>query len=575
VSRSKTPPQWPWLFGGLVGAFAVPFFFTDLLSLDRDIYYAVYMLFVAALFVLWVRASHLDARALLVRNWRWGVALGLVCAAAMSLLVFRTEDATAHPDGLSFAAAILWRGLLYGAADGVLLSVFPILVVFEAFRRRPLLRRARGKAAVGALALAASLAFTAVYHVGYTDFRGEKLRKPVAGDVVWSLPTLLTLSPFGAPIAHAGLHVSAVVYSPDTDTFLPPHAGDASRPELQRILDSITSGPKRLAPGATAYVIWPGGHWSGAAGVANAKSGQPMPADTRMRLESVSKIWTATLVQQLVDEQKVHLFDTVEQWLPGVLPFGSRITILQLLTHTSGLFDDNDAFRYPRRTLAQIQDPALRAQFIHLAKRYEADPRVTFSPRFLIEVAAEQPLYFEPGHGFHYSNIGFNVLGLIVERVTGQQLRRVFEQRIFRPLGVKETAYNPQGPIRGGHPRGYFMHRGRWLDRTDVHPGKGADGGIVSNAQETTRFLVGLMQGKLLSRQVLRGMKSYAFWSGGWETPCGVAWGHGGAGDGFKTEALVNDDGTRVVVLLLNGRNERTDLGAPEAASRLFCAASP
>jgi len=158
VRRSKTPPQWPWLFGGLVGAFAVPFFFTDLLSLDRDIYYAVYMSFVAALCVLWVRVSHLDARALLLRNWHWGVALGLVCAAAMSLLVFRTEDATAHPDGLSFTAAILWRGLLYGAADGVLLSVFPILVVFEAFRRRPLLRRARGKAAVGALALAASLA---------------------------------------------------------------------------------------------------------------------------------------------------------------------------------------------------------------------------------------------------------------------------------------------------------------------------------------------------------------------------------------------------------------------------------
>jgi hypothetical protein len=63
-------------------------------------------------------------------------------------------------------------------------TVFPILVVFEAFRSRPLLQKGRGKAAVGAIALAASLVFTAVYHLGYTDFRGEKLRKPVAGDVV-------------------------------------------------------------------------------------------------------------------------------------------------------------------------------------------------------------------------------------------------------------------------------------------------------------------------------------------------------------------------------------------------------
>jgi D-alanyl-D-alanine carboxypeptidase len=573
-AEPRAARQWPWLVGGLVGAFAVPFVFTDLLSLERDIYYAVYTLFVALLCFAWMRVTHLDTRAVLLRNWRWGVALGVGCAAVLSLLVFRTEDATAHPDGLAFAGSILWRGLLYGITDGVLLSVFPILVVFEAFRRRPLLQRRRGKAAVGLLALVASLAFTAVYHVGYSDFRGEKLRKPVAGDVVWSMPTLLTLSPFGAPIAHAGLHVSAVVHSSDTDTFLPPH--QASRPDLQSILDSITSGPRRLAPGATAYVVWPGGHWSGAAGVANAKSGQAMPRDARMRLESVSKIWTATLMMQLVDEQKVHLFDTLEQWLPGVFPFGDRITILQLLTHTSGLFDDNDAYNHPRRTFARIDDPALRARFVALAKKYEADPRLTIPALFFVKLAATQPLYFEPGQGYHYSNIGFNVLGLVVERATGQPIRRAFEQRIFRPLGLEQTAYNPQGPIRGQHPRGYFIRDGRLIDMTDAHSGKAGDGGIVSNAEETTQFLVGLMQGKLLSRQVLRGMKSYAFWNGGWRTPCGeIAWGHSGAGDGFKSEALVNEDGTRAVVLLLNGRGERTNIGAPAAAEQMFCASDP
>jgi hypothetical protein len=62
-----------------------------------------------------------------------------------------------------------------------------------------------------------------VYHLGYSDFRSEKLRKPIVGDVVWSTPTLVTLSPLGAPIAHIGLHTSAVVHSSETDTFLPPH----------------------------------------------------------------------------------------------------------------------------------------------------------------------------------------------------------------------------------------------------------------------------------------------------------------------------------------------------------------
>jgi hypothetical protein len=64
---------------------------------------------------------------------------------------------------------------------------------------------------------------TAVYHSGYSDFRSAKLRKPVMGDVVWSLPTLVTLNPIGAPIAHVGLHFSAVLHSYETDTFLPPH----------------------------------------------------------------------------------------------------------------------------------------------------------------------------------------------------------------------------------------------------------------------------------------------------------------------------------------------------------------
>jgi hypothetical protein len=108
----------------------------------------------------------------------------------------------------------------------LLLSAFPILVVFAAFAGTRLRRHRTGTAVVGLIALVASLAMTAVYHAGYSEFRGEEIRKPVAGDVVWSAPTLLTLNPVGAPIAHAAMHTSAVVHSYETDTFLPPHATD-------------------------------------------------------------------------------------------------------------------------------------------------------------------------------------------------------------------------------------------------------------------------------------------------------------------------------------------------------------
>ena len=133
--------------------------------------------------------------------------------------------------------------MIYGFADGVILSAFPIIAVFYAFDGKRVLERRRGKLAVGALALAVSLLFTAVYHLGYSDFRGEKLRKPLVGDAIWSIPTLATLSPSLLRSRTQGC-VNAVVHSYDTDTFLPPHRSSASsrRPELQAILDSLVTG---------------------------------------------------------------------------------------------------------------------------------------------------------------------------------------------------------------------------------------------------------------------------------------------------------------------------------------------
>jgi hypothetical protein len=215
--------QWRWLGAGLVLAFALPYLLTDLLTVNRDLYYGVYAVVVFRFFALWLRHAINDPRTLLTRNWRWGVLLGVLFAGATAAIAF-SEKATPHPHEVRFAAAILWRGVVYGAADGVLLSVFPILAVVAAFSSRPLRDRSKPViAGIGALALAVSLLFTAVYHLGYSDFRGEKLRKPLIGDVIWSAPTLVTLSPLGAPLAHIGLHVSAVVHAYDTDTFLPPH----------------------------------------------------------------------------------------------------------------------------------------------------------------------------------------------------------------------------------------------------------------------------------------------------------------------------------------------------------------
>jgi hypothetical protein len=215
--------HWAWLVGGIVVAFCVPFVFADVLGVSRDLYYGLYAVAVIGLFLLWARETGYDLAAAVERHWLWAVGLGLAVAGVLTFLVLRTEDATARPDGVDLIGAVVWRGLLYGAVDGLLLSAFPILVVFAAMAGSRLNKRFRGKVVIGIVAMLASLTMTAAYHAGYSDFRSDKMSKPLTGDLVWSIPTLVTLNPIGAPIAHAGMHTTAVLHSYETDTYLPPH----------------------------------------------------------------------------------------------------------------------------------------------------------------------------------------------------------------------------------------------------------------------------------------------------------------------------------------------------------------
>lgn len=214
--------QLRWLVGGFALGFFLPFVFADQVGMQRDLYYGVYIATVVVFFALWARSTHQSLWAMMTRRWQLAAALGVVCAGLLSFIVLQ-QSATARPSGLTLAAAVAWRGVFYGLADGLLLSSFPILAVFAAFAGSPLSERMRGKVVIAVVALLASMAMTGAYHAGYSDFRSGKIANPLAGDVIWSMPTLVTLNPIGSPIAHAGMHVTAVLHSYHTDLFLPPH----------------------------------------------------------------------------------------------------------------------------------------------------------------------------------------------------------------------------------------------------------------------------------------------------------------------------------------------------------------
>ena len=352
-------------------------------------------------------------------------------------------------------------------------------------------------------------------------------------------------------------------------------AGQETRAEyMQGILDGVVTGPNRLAPGASAYVSGPHGTWVGSAGVADVKTGEPMPLDARMRIESNSKTWLVAAVIQLVQQGKLSLDDTVDHWLPGLLrAHGSEITIRELMSDSSGLIDDNDVFASPsagRAYLARVGDSRLRAQLLTMAARLRANPAVQISPLLFIRLAAWQPLVALPGTTYHHSNIGWNIAGLIAEKASGRPLPRLYGERIFRPLRLSHTAYDPQGPIAGAHAKGYSLAaKGALTDTTARHFGKGADGAIVTDAKDEARFLTAFTNGTLFDPNFLGNLGA------GGPSGCGGPFVHigSGAGDGFKSDVVYAVDGSRVAVLLLNGRSgEAAFARSAAAASSLYCA---
>lgn len=208
-----------WFAAAAVGAFLVPFLFSSLLDLGHDLYLAVYFTFVITLITLYARRTNLDVADAVRRNWRWGLVAGVLVGVPVVTNVF-TETETARPDGFYFAFELLWRGATYGALDAVLLTVLPCLIVYRALGG-PLGTWSR-RIAYFAVSLVLVMTITAAYHLGYAQFRDNGVGDPETGNVLMSLPMLLTTNRVGSVVDHSAMHVAAVIHEYEGDTRLPP-----------------------------------------------------------------------------------------------------------------------------------------------------------------------------------------------------------------------------------------------------------------------------------------------------------------------------------------------------------------
>ena len=219
------PDSWAtglrWFAAAAVLGFVVPFVGSSLLGLQHDVYLGIYFAAVLALLWAYATATRLDVRSVMLRNWKAGVALGLVFGFLLVRNVL-SEAGTPHPDGAYYWFELLWRGGIYGAVDALLLTVLPCVIVYRALGGP--LRSWRRRLAYFGASLVLILSLTAIYHLGFAQYREHGVGAPETGNTIISMPMLLTANPIGSVADHAAMHMSAVAHSYETEVRLPPPA---------------------------------------------------------------------------------------------------------------------------------------------------------------------------------------------------------------------------------------------------------------------------------------------------------------------------------------------------------------
>jgi D-alanyl-D-alanine carboxypeptidase len=213
---------------------------------------------------------------------------------------------------------------------------------------------------------------------------------------------------------------------------LPPVDGESLRGTFERMAGEL------LVPGAVMLLRTPEGEFTFTYGTDSLDGSDPVALEDHVRIGSITKTWTGTVILQLAQEGKLKLDDPVSKYRDDV-PNGENITIEQLLNMRSGLYNYSESYE------------------LNLA--LDETPERVWTPEELLEIALPLPVYFPPGEGYHYSNTNTVLLGLIAEELEGKPLAEVIQDRILEPLDLTETAFPPSGstPISSPHPRGYMF----------------------------------------------------------------------------------------------------------------------
>ncbi|MFD5591091.1 serine hydrolase domain-containing protein [Streptomyces griseorubiginosus] len=371
--------------------------------------------------------------------------------------------------------------------------------------------------------------------------------------------TVRTTVVVGATAVALATGLAAPAMAAGTDTAPARAAAGSDTHEATR--QAVRAAVKDGVPGVTLTARNGRSSWSTTAGVGNLRTHAPRSADDRYRVGSITKTFVSTVVLQLEAEGRLSLDDTVDQWLPGVVHGnghdGSRVTLRQLLNHTSGIFNYTADETFGRTYF--LKD----GFFKH---RYD-----TQAPGQLVAIAMAHKPDFAPGTSWNYSNTNYVLAGMVIQKVTGRPYGEEIRHRIIDPLhltatSVPGTRVTVPGPSSRAYSKLAETATGPTYDVTRLNPSLASSAGeMISDSADLDRFYSALLKGRLLPPKQLKEMKTTVPVEGipnaGYglalidrKLSCGVhVWGHDGGIHGSSSVAVTTADGRHSLAFNLNG----------------------
>jgi len=319
-------------------------------------------------------------------------------------------------------------------------------------------------------------------------------------------------STFVAPIVSLVFLSGAVAFASDA-----PVADPGIDAIAQRFLETTPLAGMTIAVARGEETIHLRGY-----GFSDLENRVPAKPDTVYRIGSVTKNFTAAATLRLVDQGRLALEDDMTRYLADYPTNGRRVTIRHLLNHTSGIRNATEIEEIFEDRCADISQDAMLAAI------------------------SQSPFDFEPGEQFRYNNSGYWLLGVIIEKVTGESYAQFVETELFRPLGLERTRYDDYRPIIPDRAHGYTLVDGQLTNAEGNSPTRPfSSGALLTTAPEMVRWLRALFSGSVISPASLKQMITPGTLNNGASFPygfgfrvnptgAGVKFSHGGVIIGFQ-----------------------------------------